>query len=127
MSLSLHSRIFLISSTARPRLVAWNPVVLNDSIILSIISLSEDTFEKSTPRHLGVESGNDELSPRTADAETDGMCGFALTVLVESNGVAANKLIDLESGASSPSLVPTDGAVPSAADDMILVLCQNGC
>lgn len=42
---------------------------------------------KSWPLHTVLPSGMDVDSPRTADAETDGMLGFALTVEFAANGL----------------------------------------
>ena len=64
---------------------------MRESSVCSVVDwgeledIEEDVL-KSCPLQMGTSSGMEALSPRTAEAETEGMCGLALTVLLMPRG-----------------------------------------
>jgi len=60
----------------------------------------------------------EELSPSTAEAETDGMCGLALTWLVSANG-ASLRMVAFVSTVSS-RLVPVDATTVLVAPVLLI-------
>ena len=96
----------------------------------SRVSFSVVVEEKSTPLQMGVSAGMEELSPNTAEAETEGMCGLALTALFCSSGFS----LRMDSGVAAAAfwLLPKDASGSSVdssgvSDAMVSEICRVVC
>ena len=71
-----------------------------------LVVTDSDEDPNVIPLQIGTVDGSVELSPSTAEADTDGMCGFALTVFPTSSGLASKRLMVVGLGVSSSKLTP---------------------